>query len=189
MRIRARTSAGLMIFSLMAMPVTADEMHHGEPHEQHPRDAAVLRESGQAAFAAVREAVRLIEADPSTDWSKVNVDRLHRHLIDMDEVFMRAEVDAAVTATGVRFIVRGSEHTLAAIKRMVPAHASMMDGQNGWRSRTRIAADHVVWSLDTQSATEQSKLRALGFFGLLTLGSHHAPHHLAMARGETLSGH
>jgi hypothetical protein len=35
-----------------------------------------------------------------------------------------------------------------------------------------------------------ARLRGLGFIGLLTLGAHHGPHHLAMARGRALThGH
>ena len=30
---------------------------------------------------------------------------------------------------------------------------------------------------------------ALGFAGLMTQGAHHQPHHLAMAKGEALTGH
>ena len=31
-----------------------------------------------------------------------------------------------------------------------------------------------------------ARIRGLGFAGLLALGGHHGPHHLAMARGEAL---
>ena len=34
--------------------------------------------------------MRILEADPTTDWSKVNIGALREHLIDMDEVTMRA---------------------------------------------------------------------------------------------------
>ncbi len=45
-----------------------------------------LTEPGQSAFAAIAEVVRVLEADPQTDWENVNVDLLRQHLRDMDVV-------------------------------------------------------------------------------------------------------
>ena len=42
-------------------------------------------EPGQAAFGAIREIVGVLLTDPMTNWSKVNIDALRRHLVDMDE--------------------------------------------------------------------------------------------------------
>jgi hypothetical protein len=47
---------------------------------------------GEAAFGAISEVVRLLKADPNTDWSKVHIEGLRQHLIDMDDVVMRAVV-------------------------------------------------------------------------------------------------
>ena len=44
---------------------------------------------GQEAFGTIQEIVRILESDPATDWSKVNIGALREHLIDMDEVTMR----------------------------------------------------------------------------------------------------
>ena len=38
-----------------------------------PQQSGAAREPGQAAFAAIQEIVALLDADPSTDWSKVNI--------------------------------------------------------------------------------------------------------------------
>src|SRR5437764_5713379 len=35
---------------------------------------------GQAAFGAIQEVVELLEADPTTDWAKVNIAALREHL-------------------------------------------------------------------------------------------------------------
>jgi hypothetical protein len=45
---------------------------------------------GQAAFGAIQEIVRLLEADPNTDWSKVDLEALRQHLIDMNDVTLKA---------------------------------------------------------------------------------------------------
>src|SRR5437016_4569299 len=45
---------------------------------------------GQEAFGAILEVVQILEADPTTDWSRVNIAALREHLIDMSEVTLRA---------------------------------------------------------------------------------------------------
>ena len=66
---------------------------------------------GQDAFGAIQEIVQILDADPKTDWSKVDLEALRQHLIDMDEVTLSADAAAkrgggsleiAVTGTGVR---------------------------------------------------------------------------------------
>ena len=37
---------------------------------------------GQDAFGAIQEIVQILEADPKTDWSKVELEGLRQHLID-----------------------------------------------------------------------------------------------------------
>ena len=45
---------------------------------------------GQDAFGAIQEVVQILESDPTTDWSKVNIAALREHLIDMNEVTLHA---------------------------------------------------------------------------------------------------
>jgi hypothetical protein len=44
------------------------------------RPVCNLRRTGPGAFAALGEAVEIWSADPSTDWSKVDVEALRAHL-------------------------------------------------------------------------------------------------------------
>ena len=55
---------------------------------------------GQDAFGAIAEVVRLLDADSNTDWGKVNLERLRQHLIDMNEVVLRAQVKQASVPGG-----------------------------------------------------------------------------------------
>ncbi len=50
---------------------------------------------GQDAFGAIQEVVQILQADPTTDWSKVNIARLREHLIDMNEVTLHAAAERA----------------------------------------------------------------------------------------------
>ncbi len=179
----------LLFFTLVFVSLTANAQTSSRHSAMHEQAQVALKEPGQAAFAAITEVVKQLEADPTTDWAKVDIGRLRDHLVDMDEVFTRADAQLLDTSTGVLITVKGTGTTLAAIRRMVPAHAQMMDGQRGWQSRTQQVDDGVRWQIDTPSQEERTKIRALGFFGLLTLGGHHTPHHWAMARGASVHTH
>lgn len=45
---------------------------------------------GQDAFGAIQEIVSILDLDPNTDWSKVDIAALREHLIDMNEVTLHA---------------------------------------------------------------------------------------------------
>jgi len=165
------------------------------PQHRPPAPAATGAPSGvpvlpgQDAFGAIQEIVLILEADPKTDWSKVNLEALRQHLIDMNEVTLKA--DAAVTPTdgGVQIAVTGTGRTLAAIERMVPAHAHEIDGHSGRRASTRTLPNGVLLTVTAADPREVQHLRSLGFSGILVSGMHHQPHHLAIARGEAVHTH
>jgi hypothetical protein len=142
---------------------------------------------GQAAFGTIQEIVQILQADPSTDWSRVNIAALRQHLIDMDEVTLRAAADQRALENGIEITVTGEGRTLEAIKRMVPAHAREL-AQIGWSAKTEDLSNGVKLVVTTGDTTQVAKLKALGFMGLMVQGSHHQPHHLMMAKGE-LNGH
>lgn len=170
-------------------PMEAMPMHHSMPglmaHGQAPQ-AVVPSEPGQAAFGAIQEIVEKLQSDPQTDWSKVDVDALRQHLIDMDEVTMRAVAQKEAIENGLRIRVTGSDRTLAAIQRMVPDHAREIDGLHGWTVQTSALPDGVELTVTADNLAEVQKIRALGFMGIMVQGSHHQIHHLAMAKGEPL---
>jgi predicted RNA binding protein YcfA (HicA-like mRNA interferase family) len=154
-------------------------------HAQHMRGggAVVPTHPGQEAFGTIQEIVRILEADPTTGWSKVDIGALREHLIDMDEVAMRAHAAERPLDNGIEIVVTGQGRTLAAIRRMVPAHASELAGL-GWKATTDELPNGVKLVVTASDPREAVKLRALGFMGIMVQGAHHQPHHLAMAKGE-----
>ena len=50
----------------------------------------------------------MLEADPNTDWSKVNLEALRQHLIDMNEVTLKAEAVAKPVDGGIEVTVTGA---------------------------------------------------------------------------------
>jgi hypothetical protein len=187
-------------------PMGPGMMPHGAmPHGQMPRGqmhgpmmpgsvpavAGAPTLPGQDAFGAIAEIVRILDADPQTDWSRVDLERLRQHLIDMNEVVLRAEVKASAVAGGLSMDVTGSSRTEQAIRAMVVPHAAELDRIAGLAAKTEPIAGGVrltVTARDAEDAKAVGRVRALGFIGLLTLGAHHQAHHLAMARGQAMTG-
>lgn len=141
------------------------------------------RETGQSAFAAIQEIVALLEADPGTDWSKVDIEVLRRHLVDMDAVTLRAQVAAQPVDGGARFVVTGEGDVAGSIRRMVFAHVATMDGANGWHLAAEDHAGGAIFTVTSPRAYDTVKIRALGFIGVMALGMHHQHHHLMLSRG------
>ena len=128
----------------------------------------------------------MLEADPNTDWSKVNLEALRQHLIDMNEVTLKAEAVAKPVDGGIEVTVTGKGRTVEAIQRMVAAHANEIEQShlNGWNAKSEPLSDGVVLTVTSSDPQQVQRIRGLGFIGVMVSGSHHQAHHLAMAKGE-----
>jgi len=161
-----------------------DNAHTGHAQHSHGRGAVVPTMPGQDAFGAIQEIVRILEDDPATDWSKVDIAALREHLIDMSEVTLKATAVERAVDKGLQIDVTGSGRTLAAIQRMLPAQAREFNGLSDWRADIERLADGVRLTVTSETAAEIPHIRGLGFIGLMASGTHHQRHHLAMAKGE-----
>ena len=169
-------------------PMGSMPMHHsmsGMMMYRPGMQSGLPMEPGQAAFGAIQEIVQMLQADPTTNWSKVDVDALRQHLIDMDEVTMRANAQKEPVENGLRIKVTGSGRTLEAIQRMIPAHAKDINGLYGWTVQAEAIANGEELTVTATNAADVQKIRALGFMGIMVQGTHQM-HHLAMAKGEPM---
>jgi hypothetical protein len=139
--------------------------------------------AGQEAFGTIQEVVRILEADPTTEWSKVNIAALREHLVDMNEVTLHAAASERMLDNGIEIAVTGEGRTLEAIKRMIPAHVQELS-RIGWNAKTEDLPNGVKLTVISADARQVTKLKRLGFMGIMVQGAHHQPHHLAMAKGE-----
>jgi hypothetical protein len=161
-------------------------MHGGMRHGMMGQQSGMAGQPtmpGQDAFGTIQEVVQILEADPTTDWSKVNIAALREHLIDMNEVTLRAVATERALENGIEIAVTGEGRTLEAIKRMVPAHVGELV-KIGWNAKTEDLPNGVKLSVTTNDPKQVTKLKALGFMGIMVQGGHHQPHHLMMAKGE-----
>jgi hypothetical protein len=166
-----------------AMNHTATMNHQAAPSQAAPT------EGGQSAFAAIQEISAILLANPETDWSRVSIEKLRLHLIDMDNVTLRAKVQARDIPGGVQYAASSNDRAvIASIQSMVIAHVATMNGVEGWQlgaAKTNKGAILTVKSRDADLA----KIRALGFIGVMTAGAHHQSHHLALALGNNPHEH
>jgi len=167
----------------------------GTMQHPHPMGMTATREpaqAGQDAFGAIAEIVGMLDAIPRTDWSRVDLERLRQHLIDMNEVVLRSAVNQVAVPGGLAMEVTGTGRTERAIRAMVVPHAAELDRMPAYAAKVETIPGGVrltVTATDPGDGTTVARLRGLGFVGLLTEGGHHRPHHLAMARGDRLHAH
>jgi hypothetical protein len=167
-------------------------MHHEAAHSAMPTAAgAALQpaEPGQGAFAAIAEIVALLEADPNTDWSTVDVAALRGHLVDMNELILNAIAREEPIPGGLRITVTGEGRTLRAIRNMVPAHAAELAKIEGWQVEGPAQDEGARLTVTSTDPRQQARIRGLGFFGLMATGAHHQAHHWAIATGQPVHQH
>lgn len=164
---------------------SAGGMHTHQPGMSH--GGPLPTQAGQAVFATVAEIVRLLEADPTTDWRTVDLDRLRAHLLDMDHVALRSRVTSTWVPGGEMWTVRGSGATIGAIQRMTADHGAMMAQDTLFTIARRQLPDGVrltVVAKDSGNVALVQRIRGLGFMGFMASGDHHPMHHLMLARGH-----
>ncbi len=173
----------LGIFTGTSIGLAADR-HHG-----HGVNPDIPNEAGQDAFAAIAEVVSILESDPATDWTKVDLSALRLHLVDMNRLTLDANTDEVSLEDGLSIVITGVDRTLEAIQRMVPSHAKELDLMPIWSVASETQETGAKLIVTSGDPDVQAKIRGLGFFGLMATGSHHQEHHLAIARGKAVHQH
>jgi hypothetical protein len=166
-----------------------DGMDHATHSQDQPLQDTILTEPGQGAFAALSEVVRVLEADPDTDWDQVNLTGLRAHLVDMDRLISDTIVEETPLPDGLSTMATGDAATIATLRRMVPAHAAQLAQDDRWTVEAVTTEDGVELRVTSSHPAVVARIQGLGFFGLMASQDHHREHHLMMARGEDAHGH
>lgn len=182
---------GLLIVIVAVVSVVAKEkveMNHNQHNMNHSQHAGHSKqmptELGQAGFAAIAEIVSLLSNDPATDWTKVDINGLREHLLFMNQLVSGAIVKEQTITGGRRFTVTGTGTVLEAIQQMVPAHAVELNKMSEFNTAAAPIDQGVILDVVGKDSATNAKVKGLGFFGLMALGSHHQRHHLMMALGN-----
>ena len=137
--------------------------------------------AGDDALGAMQETVGLLLADPTTDWRTVRIARLRDHLVDLDEVVRRAEVEEREIDGGLEILLSGP--VLAATRRVVTRHVDEVGGFRDWEITLDDLGETLRLELTAEDPAEVEVLRALGFYGFLASGEQPRERHLAVVRG------
>ena len=170
-------------------PVGLLQAQSGMDHSRHAAMMAGRSQApaGQDAFATISAVVAELEADSTTDGSKVDIAALRRHLQAMNDVTLHASATQAEVPGGARMDVTGTGRVIESIRSMLAAHAPELDALGIYRAAVETipnGARLTVRAANPNDAKTVAKIRALGFIGLLTQGAHHAEHHVMIARGS-----
>jgi len=178
--------SALVASCLFILPAKADMAADHQKMMQQMMNGGVS-ETGQSAFAAIAEIVAKLEADPKTDWSKVNIAALQQHLADMDLVTLHSIAEARNVAGGAVFTVKGEDaRGIAAIQHIMLEHAPFLASETGFTVTAEKTEDGAQWTVISATPNAQEEIRGLGFYGLLATGGHHQMHHLAIATGKMM---
>lgn len=164
-------------------------MNHATHAKDQPLQGTILTEPGQGAFAALSEVVRVLEADHDTDWGQVDVAGLRAHLVDMDRLVSDTIVEETALPDGLSAMATGDSRTIAALRRMVPAHAAQLAQDDRWTVEAVDSENGVELRVTSSDPAVVARIRGLGFFGLMASQDHHREHHMMMARGEDAHRH
>ena len=141
-----------------------DGMDHSAHGQEQIATGDVLSEPGQGAFASLSEVVRVLEADPGTDWAKVDLTGLRAHLVDMDRLVSDAIVTETDMPDGISAISTGDAATIATLRRMVPAHASQLARDDRWT----VEATQTNYGMELRVTSDDpavvARIKGLGFF-------------------------
>ena len=100
----------------------------------------------------------------------------------MNNVVTKSKATMNSNDDAITFTVTGEGEVVASIQRMVHSHAKMLAGATGWSVDVENQADGVTMRVVAEDK-DWDKIMGLGFYGLLTIGAHHQPHHIMIARG------
>ena len=175
-----------IVFTLPCVAFAGEKMPQhkaGMTHMTETTSKALPIEGGQSAFAAIQEIIAMLEGDPKSDWSKVDIEALRQHLIDMDNVTLHTVVKVTEASDSFEFSVSGESAIVGSIQRMISGHIMTMNGVDGWKFSAESNITGAVMSVTPPDKASMVKLRALGFIGVMAQGMHHQQHHWMLANG------
>lgn len=153
---------------------------------EHQGYSMMPTEAGNDAFGTIQEIMSILRNDPNTDWSKVNLEALRQHLLDMQDMTFNVDVlSQKPISNGMMVEVKPTtERAKQSLARVFKAHPAIFSKETGWDMQ--VSEKKGVYTLTTTSykSEDVDKIRGLGYIGWMAYGDHHQPHHLAMARGD-----
>jgi hypothetical protein len=191
-------TATVLLATIVLIPVHtfgADEHNqHGSQssaHHHHMITSTPLTAAGNYAFLTIQEAIEELDADPNTDWTKVNMEALREHLVDMQNFTINVDVlSQKQVKNGMVAVVRPtSKKSEQSLERAFAAHPMQLKKELGWDMLVEKKDDLFTVTVTTDKPAEVAKIRGLGYIGAMAMGAHHQLHHWSMVKGENPHQH
>lgn len=172
--------------SIQASILQAEDMPMNHSAQHSMISTSNLSEAGNDAFGTIQELIGKLNHDSSTDWSKVNIEALRQHLVDMYEMTINVEVLSQENLPrGFKTVVRPINiRAMQALDRVFSAHPAQLKQESGWDMQVKKEGEQFILTITTEDIGEVHKIRGLGYIGTMAYGNHHQPHHWAMATGS-----
>lgn len=151
-----------------------------------PVQSNILTEAGNDAFGTIQEVIKKLDNNLNTDWNKIDLEALRKHLQDMNDMTLNIEVISQTPiANGLESIVQPTTKRASfALERVFAAHPVQLKIDTGWDMK--VIKNNNQYTLVTTSENPEDipKIRGLGYIGLMAYGNHHQPHHWAITTGD-----
>ena len=163
----------------------AEHQMSQDEHQHHMGTTTPLTSAGNYAFWTIQEVIEKLDSDPNTDWSKVNLEALRQHLIDMQNFTLNVRVlSQKPIDMGMKAIIRPiNKDAAASLDRVLSAHPAQLQKETGWQMTVDKKDGNYQLTVTTKKANEVARINGLGYIGIMALGAHHQIHHWAMAKG------
>jgi hypothetical protein len=160
-------------------------------HHHHMASSTPLTAAGNYAFLTIQEAIEKLDTDPNTDWTKVNMEALREHLVDMENFTINVDVlSQKPVKKGMVAVVRPTtKRSEASLERVFAAHPMQLKKEIGWDMLVEKKDDLFTVTVTTDKPSEVAKIRGLGYIGAMAMGAHHQLHHWGMVKGENPHQH
>ena len=183
----------ILFASLLNISYSTEKTNH---HQKMQMAKSPLTEAGNDVFGTIQEVITKLNADANTDWSKVDIEALRKHLVDMYEMTININVISQESIKdGLKVKMEATTaRASAALKRVFSAHPMMLEQETGWIMKVEsLTSDNTkgqyLLTITTTSSHEVDKIRGLGYIGIMAYGNHHQPHHWSMAKGSNPHSH
>lgn len=170
----------ILLYIIFSLPGHILAQHHNTSGK------APLTMPGNEIFGTIQEVVKKLESNPNTDWSKVDLEALRQHLLDMKAFTEEVKViSQKPVKSGIEIRVEPeTERAVGALRRLFKMHPLMLKKEKGWDMSTQQNNNQYIIRVTTNSNSEIEKIRALGYIGILAEGAHHQIHHWMIATGQ-----
>ncbi len=154
-------------------------------HKNNTTKLPVLTEAGNDIFGTIQEVITALNNNHNTNWSKVNLEALRQHLLDMDDMIRNTKVIKQTPINnGIKILVQPTTpRAFESLSRVFNAHPVQLKLETGCEMNVKKQYKQYLLTI-TGNKADTNKIRGLGYIGLMAYGKHHQVHHISIATGQ-----